>query len=385
VKPHVDANNSAVDALVDHFLESHDFRAMRRLEFLNARFDAGLAMVEKPEGLGGLSLSADAQKRVESRFDRAGAPDNDPLSININIGQAIPALMFAGTDEQKRDLIRPLWTGELVCCQLFSEPDAGSDLASVRTRAIKVQDGWRVSGHKIWTSLAHKADLAILLARTSTEGRAHDGLTYFLIDMRQPGVQIEPLRQITGQAEFNEVFLSDAFVPEGYAIGEVNGGWAVAMATLESERAFYGVRQLPRESGMIGELCREWRTQRHLHAADGFDDRVCRAWIDAEVFRIANIRLSERMAAGENASEASGSKIRFAQLNQEIAWLRLELAGAEVGRTADYAFSRPERTEFLSAEPIFSYLRSRANSIEGGTTEIMKNVIADRVLNLPRR
>ncbi len=378
-------NPSTSDALVDAFLDANDFRVMPRTEFLNARFDAGLAMVRNPPGQGGLGLPASEQQVVDSRFEQAGAPDNDPLSMNINIGQTIPALMFAGTAEQKRTLLRPLWTGELVCCQLFSEPDAGSDLASIRTRAVRTEGGWRVSGHKVWTSLAHKADIAILLARTATDGRPHDGLTYFLLDMRQPGVETKPLRQITGQAEFNEIFLVDAFVPDSFVIGEVNGGWAVAMATLESERAFYGVRQLPRESGMIGELVREWRTHRHTAGAVDQADRVAQAWIDAEVFRIANLRLGERMAAGENASEAAGSKIRFAQLNQAIAWLRLELGGADAGRSADYTYSRPERTEFLSAEPVYSYLRSRANSIEGGTTEIMKNVIADRVLKLPRK
>src|SRR5215217_2072247 len=147
-------NNSAADAIVEDFLANHDFRTMERLDFLNARFDAGLAMVENPPGLGGLGFSVAEQQHVDARFEQAGAPDNDPLSININVGQAIPALLFAGTAEQKRTLIKSLWTGEVVCCQLFSEPDAGSDLASVRTRATKADGGWLVSGHKIWTSLA---------------------------------------------------------------------------------------------------------------------------------------------------------------------------------------------------------------------------------------
>src|SRR5690606_27859631 len=178
---------------------------MDRLEFLRARFDAGLAWVHFPEGLGGLGAPRELQAVVERELK--GTPDNDPGRIGIGLGMAAPTILAFGTEEQKKRFLRPLWTGEEVWCQLFSEPGAGSDLAALATRAVKDGDEWVIDGQKVWTSVAHRARWGILVARTDPNVPKHRGLTYFICDMHAPGVEVRPLRQITGEAEFNEVFL----------------------------------------------------------------------------------------------------------------------------------------------------------------------------------
>ncbi|MDI1290024.1 MAG: acyl-CoA dehydrogenase family protein, partial [bacterium] len=211
-----------------------------RLDSLRSRFDAGLAWVHRPVGLGGLGLSPTDQRPIEELFARAGFPDNSPQRNGIGLGMAAPTILAVGTQEQKERYLRPLWTGEEIWCQLFSEPGAGSDLANVATRAVRTEGGWIVNGQKVWTSSAHNAVWALLLTRTDPEVPKHKGLTYFVCDMRAPGVEVRPLRQLTGEAEFNEVFLTDVFVPDENLLGEVNGGWLVAMTTLSSERVAIG-------------------------------------------------------------------------------------------------------------------------------------------------
>ncbi len=180
-----------------------------------ARYDAGLAWVMFPSGLGGLGAPRELQPVVDAAFAAAHAPDNDPRRIGIGLGMAAPTVLRHGTDEQRRRWLRPLWTGEEVWCQLFSEPGAGSDLAGLATRAVR-QDGdgdWVVNGQKVWTSMAHEASWAILVARTDPSVPKHQGMTYFVLDMHAPGVEVRPLRQITGEAEFNEVFFTDVHDP----------------------------------------------------------------------------------------------------------------------------------------------------------------------------
>jgi alkylation response protein AidB-like acyl-CoA dehydrogenase len=249
-------------ARVAEFLAIHDHTAMDRLEFLRARFDAGLAWVHYPVGLGGLGAPRALQRVVDDAFVAAGAPDNDPRRIAIGLGMAAPTILRHGTDAQRRRFLRPLWTGEQVWCQLFSEPGAGSDLAAVATRAGRDGDGWIVTGQKVWTSQAHAAQRAILLARTDPDVPKHAGLTYFLLDMTAPGVEVRPLRQLTGDAEFNEVFLTDVRIPDENRLGAVGEGWRVAQTTLMNERVAIGGGALPREGGMIGVLARTWRPRR---------------------------------------------------------------------------------------------------------------------------
>jgi alkylation response protein AidB-like acyl-CoA dehydrogenase len=378
------AGADALRGQVRDFLAGHDPASMDRLDFLRARFDAGLAWVHYPAGLGGQGLPRSLQSVVEAEFAAAGAPDNDPARILIGLGMAAPTILAFGTDEQKTRWLRPLWTGEEVWCQLFSEPGAGSDLAGLATRAVADEGGqsWRVNGQKVWTSLAHRARWGLLLARTDPDLPKHAGLSYFACDMTDPGVEVRPLRQLTGEAEFNEVFLTDVTVRDSDRIGAVGEGWRVATGTLMNERIAIGGTALPREGGMAGMVAASWREHPELRTP-GLHDRLIRLWADSEVARLSSERLRQQLAAGQPGPEGSAAKIVFARLNQELAALELELSGADGLRYDDWTLRRPETVSFLTRGPGYRYLRARGNSIEGGTSEILRNIIAERVLGLP--
>jgi alkylation response protein AidB-like acyl-CoA dehydrogenase len=363
-----------IQAKVKDFLASHDPKETPRLDFLRARYDAGLAWVHYPEGRGGLG----APRALQTVTDKAFAANNV-----IGLGMAAPTILAFGSAEQQERWLRPLWTGEEIWCQLFSEPGAGSDLASLATRAVRNDDGdWIVNGQKVWTSLAHEARWAILVARTDPDVPKHQGLSYFVCDMTDPGVDVRPLRQLTGEAEFNEVFLTDVRIPDGDRIAQVGEGWKVAQGTLMNERVAIGGAGMPREGGMIGLVARAWRQHRERRTP-GLHDRLVRLWADAEVARLASLRLRQQLAAGQPGPEGSAAKVTFARLNQEISGLDVELAGADGLRYDDWSMRRPAHAEFLGRDPGFRYLRAKGNSIEGGTSEVLRNIIAERVLGLP--
>jgi alkylation response protein AidB-like acyl-CoA dehydrogenase len=371
------------------FLAEHDPHEMPKQDFLNARFDAGLAWVHYPEGLGGLGLSRSLQQVVDAEFAAAGSPGHDAERNAIGLGMAAPTILAYGTDEQQRRWLRELWTGREIWCQLFSEPGAGSDLAALATRAVRVKgEGevggeWVASGQKVWTSLAQVAKRGLLLARSDPDVPKHQGLTYFAVDMTAPGVEVRPLRQITGEAEFNEVFLTDVRIPDADRIGPVGEGWKVANATLMSERVNIGSsRAAPRESGMIGPVAATWRSRPELRTP-GLHDRLLRLWTEAEVARLAGERMRQQLAAGKPGPEGSAAKLVFARLNQEISGLDVELNASDGLRYDDWSMRRPEHSTFFGRGPGYRYLRSRGNSIEGGTSEILRNIIAERVLGLP--
>jgi alkylation response protein AidB-like acyl-CoA dehydrogenase len=368
---------------VRDFLAQHD-PAAGRLDFLRARFDAGLAWVHYPAGLGGQGLPRDLQPVVDTEFAAAGAPTNRPERNGIGLGMAAPTILAYGTNEQQQRWLRPLWTGEEIWCQLFSEPGAGSDLAGLATRAVLDASGepWVVNGQKVWTSSAHLARWALLLARSDPDVPKHQGLTYFACDMTAPGVEVRPLRQVTGEAEFNEVFLTDVAIPDADRIGPSGEGWKVATATLMNERVSIGGGAVPREGGMVGSAARAWRQHPGLRTP-GLHDRLLRLWADAEVARLAGARLRQQLAAGQPGPEGSAAKLVFARLNQEISGFEVELAGPEGLRYDDWSMRRPEGANFYGRGPGYRYLRARGNSIEGGTSEILRNIIAERVLGLP--
>jgi alkylation response protein AidB-like acyl-CoA dehydrogenase len=372
-----------VDELARELLAAHDPATAPRLDFLRAQFDAGLAWVHYPVGLGGLDLPRSEQPAVDAVLAAAGAPGNDPLRIGIGLGMAAPTILRHGTDAQKRRWLRPLWTGEELWCQLFSEPGAGSDLASLATRAVRDGDDWVVSGQKVWTSMAHEARWAILIARSDPAAAKHDGLTYFACDMTAAGVDVRPLRQITGEAEFNEVFLDAVRIPDAHRIGAPGEGWRVARTTLMNERVSIGGGIVPREDGMIGVVAREWR-ERPSVRTPAAADTLMRLWVAAEAARLSAQRLGEQLAAGQPGAEGSAVKYAYAQLNQEISGFELELLGEEALRYDDWTMRRPTIVDWDRRTPGYRYLRSRANSIEGGTSEILCNIIAERVLGLPR-
>ena len=364
------------------FITEHDPDTTDRLNFLRARFDAGLAWVHYPAGLGGQGLPRTLQKVVDAEFTAGNAPTNRPERYGIGLGMAAPTILAYGSDEQKQRWLRPLWTGEEVWCQLFSEPGAGSDLANLATRAVRDGDRWIVNGQKVWTSSAHIAARALLVTRTDPDVPKHKGMTYFSVDMKAPGVEVRPLRQATGEAEFNEVFLTDVQIPDADRIGEVGQGWAVSTATLMAERVALGAFVLPRDGGMIGFSAKTWREHPELRTP-GLHEQLLRLWAQAEVSRLAGERLRQQLAAGQPGPEGSGAKLVAARLNQEIAGFELELLGADGLLYSDWTMHRPEGADFYGRDAGYRFLRSKGNSIEGGTSEILRNIVAERVLGLP--
>ncbi|HWD03141.1 MAG TPA: acyl-CoA dehydrogenase family protein [Amycolatopsis sp.] len=367
---------------VEQFLAAHDPKTTERLDFLRARFDAGLAWVHFPEGLGGQGAPRALQPVVDAAFAEAGAPDNDPRRIGIGLGMAAPTILAFGTDDQRKRYLRPLWTGEEVWCQLFSEPGAGSDLAALSTRAVRDGDDWVVTGQKVWTSGAHNAQMAILVTRTDPDVPKHQGMTYFMCDMTAPGVEVRPLRQITGEAEFNEVFLTGVRIPDTQRLGTVGEGWKVAQTTLMNERVAIGGNALPREGGLIGMVAKTWRERPELRTPE-LRDRLVQHWVEAESLRLAGSRLRQQLAVGAPGPEGSAMKVAFSELNQKLTGLEIELLGEEGLRYDDWTLRRPEKVDFLGREAGYRYLRAKGNSIEGGTSEILRNIISERVLGLP--
>ncbi|WP_424186121.1 acyl-CoA dehydrogenase family protein [Actinokineospora sp. G85] len=371
-----------VRGLVADLLAAHDPATTDRLEFLRARWDAGLAWVNFPVGLGGLGAPRALQPVVDAELAAAGAPDNNPRRIGIGLGMAAPTILAFGSAEVKQRFLRPLWTGEEVWCQLFSEPGAGSDLAALGTRARRDGDDWVVTGQKVWTSQAQTARWAILVTRTDPDVPKHAGMTYFLCDMRAPGVDVRPLRQITGEAEFNEVFLTDVRIPDAHRLGAVGEGWKVAQTTLMNERVAIGGRATPREGGMVGVVADTWRARPELHTPEALD-RLTALWVESEALRLAGARLRQQLAVGSVGPEGSAMKLAFARLAQELSGFEVELLGEDGLRYRDWTMVRPEVVDFTGRDAGYRYLRAKGNSIEGGTSEILRNIIAERVLGLP--
>ena len=282
-----------VDALVDELLSAHDPRTTDAVTFRGAQYDRGLAWVHFPVGFGGLGLPGQVQRQIDTRLREAGAPPPQSM-LFFNLYLAAPTMVTHGSDELRKRALRPMFTGEDVWCQLFSEPGSGSDLAGLSTRAVRDGDEWVVNGQKVWNTLAHLAGKGMLVARTDPELPKHKGLTYFMVDMHAPGVEVRPLRQITGEAEFNEVYLTDVRVPDADRIGDVGDGWRVSMTTLMNERTTIGagVGGPKRGGGSIAEAIYTWE-----HTTDHSPTRrnqLMKLWCDAEVLRLTNMRASQR-------------------------------------------------------------------------------------------
>jgi len=377
---------SLVGERVDKLLAELDPRATDPVEFRSRQYDLGLAWVHFPEGYGGLGVKPNLQRQVDARLYGAGAPLPGVRHF-FGLAMAGPTIVTNGSEEIRERLLRRTFTGEDAWCQLFSEPGAGSDLAGLATRAVRDGDEWVINGQKVWNTLAHIADRGMLVARTDPEAPKHKGLTYFALDMHAPGVEVRPLRQITGEAEFNEVYLSDVRVPDADRIGDAGEGWRVSMTTLMNERTSIGGGggAPPRGSGAIAEAVRIWQEE----VADrrpATRDRLMRLWIEAETLRLTNIRAGQNRRAGNPGPEGSIAKLKFAEVNMAIYELCVDLLGADALVGFDYELRRAENLG-LTGPPGSSrkmFLRARANSIEGGTSEIQRNILAERVLGLPR-
>ena len=368
--------------LCDRLLQEHPPASTPAQEFLGAQYDAGLAWVWFPEGYGGLGLSPKLQGVVEARLRGAGAPD--PRGRNpIGHGMGAPTVLTHGSEDQKQRYLRPLFTGEEIWCQLFSEPGAGSDVASLSTRAVRDGEEWLVNGQKVWTTLAHLSRWGMLVARTDPNQPKHKGLTYFVVDMEAPGVEVRPLRQMTGDAEFNEVYFTDARIPDAERLGEVGDGWRVSITTLMNERVSIGGGTAPRGSGAIAAAVELWRDRAEREPVRRLQDRLLQLWSQAEINRLTNMRAAQNRQAGTPGPEGSVGKLAFAETNKAVYEFCIDLMGPEgMLYGSGYDFRRPDRA-MAPSDPTRSFLRSRANSIEGGTSEIMRNILGERVLGLP--
>lgn len=342
-------------------------------------YEAGFVGLTWPREYGGHDAPLTHHVILLEELGRSGAPEHIGP---IGFGMAGPTLLAHGTAEQKARYLRPILTGEEVWCQGFSEPGAGSDLAALSTRAELDGDEYVVSGQKVWSSFAHFADFCLLLARTDPSAEKHRGLTYFILPMHAEGVEVRPLRQITGDAEFNEIFLDGVHVPAANVVGRPGDGWNVAITTLMHERANLAVMLTVRLevtlSRLIDLAMRTRRDGRRTADDPLVRDRIAELWTELQALRFTNYRaLSTMLATGIPGPEGSTVKIAWAETNQRVTRLALEIEGP-------YAMvsGGPHAVENGLWQRL--QLRSRGNSIEGGTTEILRGIIAERILGLPR-
>jgi alkylation response protein AidB-like acyl-CoA dehydrogenase len=329
--------------------------------------DGGWAGISWPKEYGGRGATLIEQAIFSEEMARAKAPS--PANV-LGLVMGGPVVIAHGTEDQKERFLEPILSGAEIWCQGFSEPESGSDLASLKTRAVRENGGWRVTGQKVWTTYAHEAKWCMLLARSDPGAPKHKGLTYFICDMEQDEIEVRPLRQITGEAEFNEIFLEGAQVPEDNVVGGEGNGWNVAITTLMHERAGLGAASAISVRRDLDELIAVIN-ERRLADDPLIRQRIAELKIGVEALRLGALRaLTQQMRVGIPGPEGSLSKWEWAILNQGLTELAVDILG-------------PEALE-PDSEWAYRFLRARANSIEGGTTEVMKNIVAERVLGLPR-
>jgi len=361
------------------------------IPFRQKQYEHGLAWVHFPEGHGGLGLSPKMNLVVLDEISKhSKVVHHDPPASIIGIGMGAPVVLTYGTEEMKRRLLPKIFSGEEVWCQLFSEPSAGSDVAGLTSRAVRDGDDWVVNGQKVWTTVAHLARWGMLLTRTNPDVPKHDGLSYFVLDMHAPGVEVRPLYQITGEAEFNEVFLNDVRIPHDQMLGEEGQGWRVAITTLMNERvAIGGGGSKKKGGGASAQLLQLWK-ERSAGALSTTQeallrDRVTRCYMENELLRITAQRARAAQKAGNPGPEGSVAKLAQAEINKHTWETALDVLGSkglafEAGYELRQGYGGFDGVEALAK---YLFLRSRANSIEGGTSEIMRNILGERVLGLP--
>jgi alkylation response protein AidB-like acyl-CoA dehydrogenase len=351
--------------------------------------ESGFATPTWPQEYGaGLSLAPEQAKYVNDVLEHYQVPR--PYNL-IGIGMGGPTVIQWGTEEQKQLLLRGLATNEEIWCQLFSEPGAGSDVAGLSTRAVRDGDEWVVSGQKVWTTFAHVSKWGMLVARTKPDLPKHKGLTYFIVDMHAPGVETRPLQQITGEAEFNEVFFEDVRIPDSMRVGPEGEGWRVAITTLMNERvALSGAGSLAGDP--VGGSPIDQIIERHRPLTDPLlRQRLIQLYMEGRIIRLNNLRAAERRKRGDAGPEGSITKLMQAEFNQRLQRLAIDLEGPGgvawdgLGLGADGA---PATIGGGPAEGprgvARGFLRSQANTIEGGTSNVMRNILGERVLGLPK-
>jgi len=355
--------------------------AARRAHFLYLRdwqgklFQGGWAGVAWPKEYGGRGASVIELALFQEEQARANAPER----LNtIGEGLVGPTIITLGTEEQKRHFLPGMLSGEHIWCQGFSEPNAGSDLAALGTRAVQDGEVFIVNGQKIWTSYAHIADWCMLLVRTNAEAPKHKGLTCLLVDMKSEGVEVRPLRMMSGDSGFNEIFFTNVRVPKANVLGQVNEGWTTAMIALGNERANLGTgayvifkRDLDALIDQAGRLRRRGRT---LIEDPLVRQKLAQAYLELEVFRLNTLRsLSRLNKGGTPGPEGSIQKLYWSEMNQRNAQIALEVLGPQA-----------QEWDFDGGRWAYNYLRARGNTIEAGTSEVQRNILAQRVLGLPR-
>jgi alkylation response protein AidB-like acyl-CoA dehydrogenase len=346
--------------------EGPEMRAWSR-----ALYDAGYAGLTWPKEYGGGGAPYTFQAIFLEEMARAEAPPHIGV---IGLGMAGPTIIAHGTGEQKARYLAPILSAEEVWCQGFSEPGAGSDLASVRTSAKPVEGRFVVDGQKVWSSFAHIADWCLLLARSEPDSARHAGLTYLIADMHAPGVEVRPLRQITGESEFNEIFFTGVEIPAENMLGEAGEGWQVAMTTLLHERGTLGFALQAALEVQVRKLV---ALARDRGADPLLRDRIAREWVEMQALRYTNYRaLSQLVKTGIPGPEGSIAKLVWSEANQRVTKLALELLGPDAALGDENA---PYGGNWQ-----YQQLRSRGNTIEAGTSEILRNIVAERVLGLPR-
>jgi alkylation response protein AidB-like acyl-CoA dehydrogenase len=340
----------------------------------------GWAGISWPKEYGGRGATLIEQAIFSEEMVRARAPATANI---LGLAMGGPVVIAHGTDEQKQRFLEPILSAEEIWCQGFSEPEAGSDLASLKTRAVKRNGEWLVTGQKVWTTLAHVAKWCMLVARTDPDAPKHQGLTYFIMDMEQDGVEVKPLVQITGEAEFNEIFMDEARIPEENVIGGVGNGWTVAITTLMNERAgiaFASQAMLKIQLEKLIELAQHTSHDgRSLAEEPEIRQRIAQLYIESEILRLSGYRgLTQIMKRGVPGPEGSVGKWQWSDANQALTELAMDIEGP---------YAQLEHGSAYDLDHIdwqYHFLRSRANSIEGGTTEILKNIVAERVLGLAK-
>lgn len=387
---HVEMSEQELRERTRALLEASNPDRVDQYTFRGVQYDHGLAWVHFPEGYGGLGLNPKMQAVVNDELRKNAKTFYEDLNINpIGIGMGAPVVLTHGTEEMKKTLLRRIFTGEDIWCQLFSEPGAGSDVAGLSSRAVRDGDDWVVNGQKVWTTLAHISRWGMLVTRTNPDVPKHLGMSYFLLDMKAPGVEVLPLYQITGEAEFNEVFLNDVRIPHERMLGDEGDGWKVAITTLMNERTALGGGSGRRGGGPVGVLQALWKqnAERHSGASRAvLRDKITQLAIKSELLRLTSHRARAASKAGNPGPEGSVGKLAQAELYKKVWECSLDVLGADaLVYEPGYELRRPEaeerRDHLLYAK--YQFLRSRANSIEGGTSEIMRNILGERVLGLP--
>jgi alkylation response protein AidB-like acyl-CoA dehydrogenase len=334
---------------------------------------AGLATSSWPSEYGGLGLTPRQERLVNVELGRYKTPR---FYNHIGIGTAGPAILQWGTEQQRQDRLTSIGTHREIWCQLFSEPGAGSDLAGLAARAVRDGDGWFLNGSKIWSSGAHRSDWGFLLTRTDIDAPKHQGITLFMLKMDTPGITIRPLRHITGDHEFNQLFFDNVFIPDEHRIGPVNEGWRVTQTVLINERksgAGEGV-SLPgsRTGRSVGRVIERFSPVTNPELRQ----RLAQAWIDERLIRLTNQRVAALRRTGEKVDHGSIMKMYSSEFVQRLQDLLLDLDGADA-----IAWSEGDRWRRNSA---WAFLRVRSRTIAGGTSEVMRNIIGERLLGLPK-